>query len=218
MRKGVVSYVLLLTVVLFFDAAPQTPQGTISVAWNPVADQPGATVTGYQVCYTTSTTADPSTCDNLGLITSHTLGALQDCTAYRVGVKAKDSDGDVSESWSNIIQGWARPRITAVTPALVQVGRSITLTITGFNFSPDATVAFAGPWPGITIGQVTVQTCNQLQVIVQVASNAQLGQPEVRVVNGLIGGQGVYGAKAGAIQVVGAVKPAGVQGLRRGEV
>jgi len=201
MRKFVLVALLALAVV---GVEAQAPQGKISVAWDAVPDSPGATVTGYRVCVGTTATAFPG-CDVVGRVTSTVVAGLTDCTTYFVAVKAIDSDGDESANWSNVVTGWPQPRVTSATPAAITAGRPQSIVFSGANFGSDSTVQIIGA----TIDSVVVTNCTSLTATVTASSP---GSPVVTVRSG-----GIVGSASGTFQVVAAVRPAGVQGVRRGE-
>lgn len=200
MIKKALAVVFLLAALLTTQA--QTPQGKITVAWNPVSDKPGATIAGYNVCTGPSATQLGS-CDPVGKITETVLGGLTDCTVYFIGVKARDTDGDLSTNWSNIISGWPDPRMVSIIPATGQVGRPTAITITGANFTSGSQLTMTG---GI-VTNVTVGNCNTLTATV--TPNA-VGSPVFSITS-----SGVTRTASGLFQVTDVIRPDDVSGTIR---
>ena len=203
MKRAALAVLFALAVV---GADAQTPAGKIAIAWDAVTPPAGLTITGYQACYGTVPGAYPA-CDTVpGNATSHVFQGLADCTTYYVAVKATASNGETSAAWSNEINGWAQPRIVSAAPGAVTAGRVQEVVFTGANFGPDSSIQI----PGATVGLVTVTDCRTLRAMVNASSP---GSPVVTVRSA-----GVAGVPAsGTFQVVAAVRPANVSGVRRGE-
>lgn len=171
--------------------------GTASLSWDPVTD---TDLAGYRVYYGTSPTSYGSSVD-VGNLTVATISGLTDCTNYYFGVKAYDSAGNQSTAYSNQVQGWSRPVVTAVTPSAAERGQSLALVITGTNFQTGAAALFATA--GITVTGTTVNACGQLTVNVTVGSTAALGASSVDVTNV----DGVFGTGSGLFTVLAATAP-----------
>jgi len=201
MKRFTLLALLALTVV---GVEAQAPNGTIKVKWNPVADASGATIAGYNVCSGPSATQLTS-CDQVGKITETVMSGLTPCATYFVGVKARDTDGDVSASWSNIISGWPAPQIAAVVPATGQVGRPTAVTITGSGFAAGSTLAATGA----TVTAVTSTGCGTMTATI---TPTTAGSPVLTVTT-----SGVVGRASGLFQAVEAVRPGDVSGVSRGE-
>jgi hypothetical protein len=150
--------------------------GTMSVAWDPVAD-----AAGYTVYYGTAPDSYSQQKDVPGGATSTTLTGLDACTRYYVAVKAYDSGGLESDNYSNEIAGLPRPVVSTVEPGSGEQGTSPTLVIGGESFDAGATVEFSGS--GITVLSVTRDSCTQLTVDVQIDAAAPTGARTVDVVN-----------------------------------
>lgn len=204
--------VLILGATIAVDA--QSPLGTLGVAWDAITPTPAS----YRVCIGTQAGSYPS-CDSVaGTQTSHTFGALADCRAYYVAVKAVDADGDESESWSNEVVGWPRPRIDTIAPSSVERGGMVEVSISGANFSQDAAVSVT--WNGLTATTVSVDSCNLMRARFNTVSTAQIGQPEVVVKIGPPDGAGkrVAGSAAGKFLVKEKVRPGVVPNAKRIDV
>ncbi len=170
--------------------------GTVSIAWDPVAD---TDLAGYRV-YSGTSTGNYSQSVDVGNVTEATLD-LADCQTWYVAVKAYDAAGNESLEYSNEVSGWARPRVAAVTPPAAEAGRPLDLTRDGAHFQAGAIVEFANA--GIAVNAVTVLSCNQLRVNVTIASGAAAGATNVDAVNP----DSVYGTGVGAFTVQAAVAP-----------
>jgi len=171
--------------------------GTMSIAWNPVAE---ADLAGYRVYYGTSAGSYSQNVD-VGNVTSTTLTGLTDCTTWYVAVKAYDTAGNLSQTYSNQVSGWPRPTISSSNPSTVEQGATLSLTLTGSNFQSGATVQFSNP--GVTVNSVTVNSCTQLTVAVAVGAAAAAGATNVEVINA----DQVFGAGTGVLTVQAAVAP-----------
>ncbi len=171
--------------------------GTVSIAWDPVLD---ADLQGYRVYYGTSPAAYTQSVDVLN-VTQTTIAGLTDCTVYYFGVKAYDTAGNESTTFSNQVQGWSRPVVTSSTPSAAEAGRTLSLTIAGSNFASGATALFSNA--GITVTSTTVNACGQLTLNATVTGNAVAGVSSLDVTNS----DGVYGAGVGIFTVQAAVAP-----------
>ena len=189
----------LALVGVFLLAAVGHPAvaGTVSVAWDPVLD---ADLQGYRIYYGTSPTAYTQSVDVLN-VTQTTISGLTDCTTYYFGVKAYDTAGNESTTFSNQVQGWSRPVVTASAPSAAEAGRTLSLTIAGSNFASGAAGLFANA--GITVTSTTVSACGQLTLNVTVAGNAPAGASSLDVTNV----DGVYGTGVAIFTVQAAVAP-----------
>lgn len=218
-KSGVaVALVGLWLLVTGSEPVAQVPQGTIPVAWNAVGDQPGAAISGYRVC--AGPTAGAYTiCDTVGKITATTVAGLTDCQMWHVAVKALTQEGAESAGWSNNIAGWPSIRVATASPAFVVQGQPREITITGANFMPDTAVDLGG-WPGVTVGLVTVDSCNQLRVMVHPTPGAQVGQMQlgIRVGPVLADGKRVGVVVPGRLSVTERLIPFTVDGGRRTDV
>jgi hypothetical protein len=190
---------LAIVAVAVISAAIGRPAlaGTVSLAWDPVGD---TDLAGYRVYYGTSPGTYTQSVD-VGNVTQTTIGSLTDCTMYYFGVKAYDTAGNQSTSYSNEISGWSRPVVTASAPSAAEQGRSLALTITGSNFQAGATVAFSNT--GVTVNSVTVNACGQLTANVTVGVAAAPGASSIDATNP----DGVYNTGVGIFTIQAAVKP-----------
>jgi hypothetical protein len=192
---------LALLTILF--AVPALA-GSISISWNPVAD---TDLAGYRVYYGTSPNSYSQNVD-VGNVTSKTLTGLTDCTTWYVAVKAYDTTGNLSTTYSNEISGWPRPTLTSSNPTAAEQGRTLSLTLAGSNFQSGATVQFANG--GVTVNSVTVNSCTQLTVNVTVGAAAATGAGNVDVTNTdqVFGtGTGVFTVQAAAAPTVASTAP-----------
>jgi hypothetical protein len=196
MRKLIRSLALLAAVLCALAGRPASA-GTISVAWDPVTV---SDLAGYRVYYGTSPTSYAQSVD-VGNVTQTTLSGLTDCTTYYIGVKAYDTAGNESTTFSNQIQGWSRPVVTSSTPSAAEVGRTLTLTIAGSNFQAGAAAAFANT--GITVNSATVNACGQVTLNVTIGASATAGVTSLDVTNA----DGVFGTGSGIFTVQAAVAP-----------
>lgn len=171
--------------------------GTMSVAWDPVAD---ADVAGYKVYYGTAPGVYPNYKD-AGNTTGTTLTGLDPCTRYYVAVKAYDTGGLESVNYSNEVNGLPRPVVNTITPATGEQGATLTVTITGESFDTGATVEFSGT--GITVQSVTRDSCTQVRATILIALTATTGARDVTVVNP----DNSYGTKTGAFTVTANAAP-----------
>jgi hypothetical protein len=185
--------VLAATMAVAITAAPAA--GTVSLRWSAT---PGAT--GYRVFYGTAAGSYGSQMD-AGSATTATVSGLTDCAPAYFAVKAYDAVGTLSESYSNVVSGWARPTVTAVSPAAAEQGRRLTLTIDGTNFNSGAALTFSTP--GITVHAITVQSCNRLTADVTIGTTATTGSGSVTVMNL----DRTFGTRSGGLSVQAAVAP-----------
>lgn len=151
--------------------------GTISLAWDPVTD---ADLAGYRV-YWGSASGNYTQSVDVGNVTSYTLTGLGDCTTWYVAVKAYDTAGNESANPSNEVSGWPRPAVTASSPPSAEQGRQLSVTISGANFQPGATVDFGDP--NIIVNSVAVSSCNEIVIDLDVTNVAGVGTKDVEVTN-----------------------------------
>lgn len=171
--------------------------GAMHLRWDPVAD---TDLAGYRVFWGTSSGSYSQSRD-VGNVTATVLDGLADCTTWYVAVKAYDTAGNVSASFSNEVSGWPRPVVAAVTPVAVEQGRTLTLAVTGTNFLPGATVQLGAS--GIIVGSASVSSCTALTVQVAVGASASIGATNVDVTNP----DSVYGSGAGLLTILAATAP-----------
>ena len=167
------------------------------MAWDPVPDPD---VNGYLVYYGTATGVYTQSA-NVGNVTQTTISGLTDCTNYFFAVKASDTSGNQSTSYSNEIQGWPRPVVASATPSAAEQGRTLTLTIAGSNFRVGATPLFSRA--GITVNSATVSACGQLTLSVTVGNTAMVGASDISVTNS----DGTFGTGTAVFTVQGATAP-----------
>src|SRR5215831_9638973 len=187
----------LATAIILATAGRPAQAGTVSLAWDPVSD---TDVAGYRVYYGTSPGTYTQSVD-VGNVTQTTINSMTDCTMYYFGVKAYDTAGNESTSYSNEVSGWPRPVVTTSSPSAAEQGRSLAVTITGSNFQSGATVAFSNT--GVTVTSVTVNACGQLTANVTVGNSAAPGASSVDVTNP----DGVYNTGVGIFTIQAAVAP-----------
>lgn len=189
----------LIIAIMAFMALVATPvhAGSVSMAWDPVGDADAA---GYRIYYgPAADTYDQQL--NLGLVTSHTLDGLADCTTWYVAVKAVDAAGNVSAGFSNELSGWPRPTVTVASPAAAEQGRRLDIAIDGTNFQSGASVVFDDS--AITVNSVAVNGCGQVVANVTVGNSAIPGAGGVNVINT----DQTFGNGAGLFTVEVAVAP-----------
>jgi hypothetical protein len=165
--------------------------GTISLSWNPVTHDDLA---GYRLYYGTAAGNYTQSVD-VGLVTQATLSGLDDCTAYYIATKAVTGDGTESESYSNVVSGWARPELLSTAPTTIGQSSQGQLVINGHNFQAGATLILSND--AITVTSLTLNSCHQLVADITVAASAALGAVDVTVVNA----DQVFGAAAGMFSV-----------------
>ena len=100
--------------------APVLNAGTMSLRWGSVQ---GAA--GYRVYWGTSPRQYTKTTTVTGTSATLTVG---DDTTWYVGVKAFNSNGLESSTYSNEVAGLARPTVTSVIPSRGAVGQRMTVT------------------------------------------------------------------------------------------
>ncbi|MDH3627473.1 MAG: fibronectin type III domain-containing protein [Acidobacteriota bacterium] len=155
--------------------------GEMHLAWDSAA---GAT--GYRVYYGTSSGNYTQSADVSGQTTT-VLTNLQDCTEYYVAVRSLDSGGESSDI-SNEISGWARPAVTSNGQVQVMQGDQVWVTLAGANFESGADVelltngipADENGQPLLRLENVTVQSCNEIDVLLTVESSAR-GQRSMEI-------------------------------------
>ncbi len=185
MRKLIMALVVLLAATGWVHA------GTMSIAWDPVSD---SDLAGYKVNYGTAP-GNYTLNKDVGNTTSTTLTGLDPCTRYYVAVKAYDTGGLESASYSNEVNGLPRPVVNTVNPSSGDQGAALTLTIGGESYDTGATVEFSGS--GISVIAVRRDSCAQLSVDIQIAGSAPTGARDVTVMNP----DRSYGTKAGSFTV-----------------
>ncbi len=168
---------LVTTLAVLLAATGWLYAGTMGIAWDPVSD---GDLAGYKVYYGTTPGNYPLSRD-VGNTTSTTLTGLDPCTRYYVAVKAYDTGGLESTSYSNEIAGLPRPVVNTVTPSSGEQGATLTLTLGGESYDTGATVEFSGS--GITVLAVRRNSCTQLSVDIQIAAAAPTGARDVTVMN-----------------------------------
>ena len=182
---------LVTTLLVLFAATGWIYAGTMSIAWDPVSD---SDLAGYKVYYGTAPGNYPLSKD-VGNTTSTVLTGLDPCTRYYVAVKAYDTGGLESASYSNEIAGLPRPVLNTVTPSSGDQGAALTLTLGGESYDAGATVEFSGT--GITVLATRRDSCSQLSVDIQIAAGAATGARDVTVLNA----DRSYGTKTGGFTV-----------------
>ena len=142
--------------------------GRIDLAWSPVT---GAT--GYRAYYGT-TTGQYTGVQDLGNTTSGSLVVPGNCTTYFVALKAYNSQGSVSGSYSNEVSGWAHPEVTSISPTLVEQADQRTVNIDGANFATGAALDITinnvpqdlQGNPLLVFENVQVVSCTRIQALV----------------------------------------------------
>jgi hypothetical protein len=196
---------LAVMTLLLAAAASRTLAGTVSIAWDPVTD---SDLAGYRVYYGTTQGSYTQSVD-VGNVTQATISGLADCTAYYFGVKAYDTAANESAAYSNEISGWSRPVVSTATPSAAEQGRTLSVTITGSNFQPGATVDFSAT--GVTVNSVTINSCNQITASVTVGTTATVGAGNIEVSNPdtVFGtGTGLFTVQLGVSPTVASTVPA----------
>jgi hypothetical protein len=184
--------------------------GTLDVRWDAVA---ASDLAGYRVYYGTSP-GSHSNVKDVGNVTSTQLTGLTDCTTWYVTVRAYDTGGLESTADSNSVKGMPRPVINTVAPTSINRGQTLTFTVTGSNFDvgvsgdpnrPRSNLSLSHT--GLTISSYTIDSCTQLRMTVQAATNANTGFSDLTVSNPDLshsnpnGRPWVFGTKTNAIEV-----------------
>lgn len=172
-------------------AALPAMAGSMPLEWSPVADPD---VAGYKIYYGTTSGQYSGNVDT-GNVTSFTLGSLADCSRYYIAVKAYDTSGNLSTTFSGEIAGLATPTASAVSPSASERGQTLTVTVTGSNFDTGAMASFLDP--KITVTSATLVSCTQLRLTIAVASDATLGARTLEVTNP----DGSFVGRLAAIQI-----------------
>jgi len=187
----------LFALAILFAAVRHASAGTVSLAWDPVS---ATDLAGYRVYYGTAPGTYTSSVD-VGNVTQTTISGLTDCTTYYFGVKAYDTSGNQSTSYSNEITGWTRPTVTSASPSSAEQGRTLSVTLSGTSFPSGAAVAFANT--GITVNSVTVNGCGQVTASITISNSAATGAGNADITDP----DGVFGTGTGIFTVVAAVPP-----------
>lgn len=145
--KKRIGFVLLLAAL----AVGGVQAGSLPLAWTAATD---SDLVGYRICWGPTSGTYP-TCADVGLVTSYTLTGLPDCKDSFVCVKARDAAGQVSATCSEV-KGWPQVEIVAQTKRSIELGASLTATVTGANFKPGALVYLDNGASRITATNVSV--------------------------------------------------------------
>jgi hypothetical protein len=178
----------LVALLALLASACNPPDGTISLAWDRVA-QPA--VTGYEIVYRPVGDGESETqfveqTDPATDMVEVRIDGLRSCTEYHVVVKSVGISDRESPPTVEIT-GWARPRVDSVSVNEVHPGAQHRLIIRGDNFDSAAHLEFVNA--GTTLdgfSAVRVDSecdCKRLVFDVTVASDAPIGAFYVDVVN-----------------------------------
>jgi len=188
----------LFALAILFAAVRHASAGTVSLAWDPVS---ATDLAGYRVYYGTAPGTYTSSVD-VGNVTQTTISGLTDCTTYYFGVKAYDTSGNQSTSYSNEITGWTRPTVTSASPSSAEQGRTLSVTLSGTSFPSGAAVAFANT--GITVNSVTVNGCGQVTASITISNSAATGAGNADITDpdGVFGtGTGIFTVASGVLDL-----------------
>lgn len=202
---------ILLALVLALSVPGWASAGTVSLAWDPVAE---TDLAGYRVYYGLSPQAMTGVSE-VGLATEATVAGLADCTTWYLTVLAFDDTGLESAEQSNLVAGWPRPVITSVFPSTIRPGESALVTVLGTNFDPGAPGDPTHPGAlvelshaGLAVREILHDACGQLRVRVEAAPDALAGWSALTVKNVDVSWPDplvhprVFGAIAQAIEVL----------------
>jgi hypothetical protein len=192
-RRGVFCVVAFVAAAL----APAHAAGTISVAWDPVAN-----AAGYRVYYsqTSGSFSDAQSID-VGNVLGTTISGLSDCTTWYLAVKAYNGAGS-SPNYSNEISGYPRPTVTTTTPAAAKQGAQLTIDVTGTNFQTGAAVELDNP--NVIIQSAHAISCTHMQFLATIDPTASgvrpaaIGHLTMTVVNP----DDVFGSRTSAFEVL----------------
>jgi hypothetical protein len=176
---------------------PARAAGTISLAWDPVAN-----AAGYRVYYSqTSGSFSDSQSIDVGNVLGTTISGLTDCTTWYLAVKAYNGAGS-SPNFSNEVSGYPRPTVTATTPAAAQQGDQITIDVTGTNFQTGAVVELNNP--NVLIQSARALSCTHVQFLATIDPTApgvrpaEIGDFTMTVVNP----DDVFGSRTNGFEVL----------------
>lgn len=144
---------------------PAHAAGTISLAWDPVAN-----AAGYRVYYsqTSGSFTDAQSID-VGNVLGTTISGLTDCTTWYLAVKAYNGAGS-SPNFSNEVSGYPRPRLTLPTPNAAMQGDQLTIEVTGSNFQSGATIEIDNP--NVLIQSAQAISCTRMQFLATIDPTA----------------------------------------------
>lgn len=169
----------ILTIVAAIMTSRVAAAQTFGLAWDPVTtNSDGTPITDLQsyVVYRGVSAGVYNFNVDVGNVTASTQTAPLDCTNYFFAIKAKDTSGNQSATYSNEVSGYARVAVTAAAPASLTQGRSYTVTLTGTNFQAGVVTPTG---TGLTVGTPTIVSCTSVTVPITVAANATLGTRDV---------------------------------------
>jgi len=192
-RRGVFCVAAFVAAAL----APAHAAGTISVAWDPVAN-----AARYRVYYsqTSGSFSDAQSID-VGNVLGTTISGLSDCTTWYLAVKAYNGAGS-SPNYSNEISGYPRPTVTTTTPAAAKQGAQLTIDVTGTNFQTGAAVELDNP--NVIIQSAHAISCTHMQFLATIDPTASgvrpaaIGHFTMTVVNP----DDVFGSRTSAFEVL----------------
>lgn len=194
----------LLSLVLSGELFAQTA----GLAWDPVTDQDLASY----VIYRGTQTGTYDFNQDVGNVVTTTLTLPSNCVRYYFAAKSKDTAGNLSENYSNEINGLPRVELLTVTPSSLERGRSYNLALGGQNFENGVVSSSS---TGLIFELPVIQGCSNATVGVLVASDAPLGTYELEFTRN---SDNVFGTKLGAITITTDVTaPPPPDNLRRAE-
>lgn len=183
--------------ILLAALCPARAAGTISLAWDPVAN-----AGGYRVYYsTTSGSFSESQSIDVGNVLGTTVSGLTDCTTWFLAVKAYNGAGS-SPNYSNQVSGYPRPTLSTTAPVSAKQGAQLTIDVTGTNFQSGAAVELNNP--NVLIQSAQAISCTHMQFLATIDPTAAgvrpaaIGHFTLSVVNP----DDVFGQRTNAFEVL----------------
>ncbi len=185
--SGAPGFVQNETPVTLYTITPCAPSAPTLTSINPSygTSGSGVPVTLYGTNFVSPVTVNVSnpnvTVAGVGVVNSSQLSATfiiaSDATPGPMNVSVTNAGG-TSPSVAFTINP-PLPTLATISPATGAAGTSVTVTLTGKNFSSGATVNVSNP--GVSVSNVTVVSSNQITATLSIAPGAALGVATVSV-------------------------------------